>query len=198
MDVELSASVRSGGGKGFARGLRRQALIPAVLYGPKSSPVSLSISALRLEKLLRDMGEESKLLRLNVENGESTETKNVLIREVQVHPFRRRFLHVDFYEVPLDKPIVVEVPVELSGESVGVKKGGTLNLIRRTVSVRCLPGEIPERMPVDISAMDLGATIQVGDLVPKVSFELAGDRSLAVVTVTAPEGKSKEGKGGES
>ncbi len=198
MDVELSASVRNQAGKGFARSLRRQDQIPAVLYGPKTPPVSLSISALRLEKLLRDLGEESKLLRLSVENGDVKETKNVLIREVQVHPFRRRFLHVDFYEVPLDRSIVVEVPVELAGESIGVKKGGALNLIRRTVSVRCLPGEIPERVPVDVSGMDLGATVHVGDLVSRVSCELAGDPALAIVTVTAPEGKSKESKGGES
>ncbi|MHC1745382.1 MAG: 50S ribosomal protein L25/general stress protein Ctc [Syntrophobacteraceae bacterium] len=197
MDVELSASVRNQGGKGFSRSLRRQDLVPAVLYGPKTPPVSLSLSALRLEKLLRDLGEESKLLRLSVEDGDKTETKDVLIREVQVHPYRRRFLHVDFYEVPLDRSIVVEVPVELTGESIGVKKGGVLNLIRRTVSVKCLPGEIPERVPVDISGMDLGATVHVGDLVPRVSCELASDRALAIATVTAPEGKSKEGKGGE-
>lgn len=197
MDVALTASVRNQGGKGHARSLRRQDRVPAVLYGPKTSPVPLSVSASRLEKLLRDMGEESKLLRLCVEGPDSTETRNVLIREVQVHPFRRRFLHVDFYEVPLDQPILVKVPVELKGESVGVKKGGSLNLIRRTVSVRCLPGEIPERLPVDVSRMDLGATIHVEDLVSTVPFELAGDQSLAIVTVTAPEGKGKEGKGGE-
>lgn len=197
MDVELTASVRSQGGKGFARSLRRQDQIPAVLYGPKTSPVSLSVSALRFEKLLRDLGEESRLLHLKVEGADSSETKNVLIREVQIHPFRRRFLHVDFYEVPLDRPIVVEIPVELTGESVGVKKGGALNLIRRTVSVRCLPGEIPERFHVDVSGLDFGATVHVGDLVSKVPFELACDRALAIVTVTAPEGKSKEGKGGE-
>lgn len=198
MDVELTAAVRSRGGKGFARSLRREGRIPAVLYGPKTAPVSLTVSALRLEKLLRDMGEESRLLRLSVEAGGSKETRQVLIREVQVHPFKRRFLHVDFYEVPLDQAIVVEVPVELTGESVGVKKGGTLNLIRRTVSVRCLPGAIPERLPVDIAGLDLGGTIHAGDLSDKVAFELAGDRGLAIVTVAAPEGKSKDGKGGEA
>jgi large subunit ribosomal protein L25 len=197
MDVELTASVRNQGGKGAARSLRRQDQIPAVLYGPKTSPVSLSVPALRLEKLLRDMGGESRLLRLNVQHADSTETRNVLIRQVQVHPFRRRFLHVDFYEVPLDQAIVVKVPVELTGESIGVKKGGSLNLIRRTVSVRCLPGEIPERARVDVSGLDLGATVHVGDLLSKLPFELVDDRAFAIVTVAAPEGKSKEGKGGE-
>ncbi len=197
MDVELTASVRTRSGKGHARSLRREDRVPAVLYGPKSSPVPLSVSALRLEKLLRDMGEESKLLKLKVEGAHSNEIRHVLIREVQVHPVRRRFLHVDFYEVPLDRSIVVEVPIELKGESVGVKKGGTLNLIRRTVSVRCLPGEIPERVVVDISKLDLGATVHVGDLVSTVPFELTGDQSLAIVTVAAPEGKGKGDKGGE-
>lgn len=197
MDVEVMVQMRSKTGKGAARCLRRENSIPAVLYGPKTEPVSLSVSAKRLEKLLRDMGDESKLLRLTIDGGETSETKQVLIREVQIHPVRRRFLHVDFFEVPMDQPIVVDVPVELVGESIGVKKGGTLNLIRRMLSVRCLPGEIPDRVQVAVGDLDVGSTIQVGDIVGKVPVDLVDDRSFAIVTVASPEGKSKEGEGAE-
>lgn len=194
MDIQLVAQTRLNSGKGAARQLRRQELVPAVLYGPKmESAVSLSVPKQRLERLLRDMGEESKLLQLTIEGGGAAETKQVLIREVQVHPVRRKFLHVDFYEVPLDHPIVVDVPVELMGESVGVKKGGTLNLIQRMLSVRCLPGEIPEKIQIDVRHLDIGASIQVEQLRTTVSFELVDEGGMTVVNVTAPEGAAKEG-----
>ncbi len=187
MDVELHVEVRSNLGKGASRRLRREEAVPAILYGPKTAPVPLAVPAIRLLKLLRDMGEESKLIRLVIGDGEGQQIRQALIREVQTHPVRRRFLHVDFYEVPLDLPIVVEVPVELDGESIGEKKGGVLDLIRRTLAVRCLPGEIPDRVHVDISNMDLGSSIHVADLVGRVPFELVDDKSFAVVAIAAPE-----------
>jgi large subunit ribosomal protein L25 len=198
MDVELSVATRSKGSKGSVRTLRREDKVPGILYGPKTAPVPLSLSAKRLERLLREMGEESKLLRLTFEDGDGPRTRQVLIREVQVHPVRRRFLHVDFYEVPLDQAIEVDVPVELLGEPVGVKmKGGMLNLIRRTVSVRCLPGEIPEKVQIDISDLDVGDTIHVGDLIGKVGFELADDPSFAVLNVASAEGKDEAAASGQ-
>ena len=195
MDVELTALTRSNSGKGAARSLRREDRVPAVLYGPKTDPVLLSVEAKRLEKLLRDAGEESKLLQLKVEGDGGSQIRQVLIREVQVHPYRKRFFHVDFYEVPLDRPIIVDVPVGLVGEAVGVKKGGTVNLVRRTLSVRCLPGAIPEKIQIDVTQMDLGSAVRVGDL--KEEFELMDDNSVTVVNITSPEGKEKgEGEGG--
>lgn len=191
MDIELSAEVRSKTGKGAARSLRREDRIPAILYGPKTDPVLLSVTANRLEKLMREMGEESKLLNLNIESDDGRQTKQVLIRELQVHPVRRRFLHVDFYEVPMDQPIVIEVPVELVGEAVGVKQGGVLDLVRRMLSVRCLPGEIPEKVEIDISNLEVGSTIHVADLVHQVAFELVDDQNFAVVTISAPEGAAE-------
>jgi large subunit ribosomal protein L25 len=195
MDVELSVQVRTKTGKGPARRMRRAETVPAILYGPKTAPVPLAVPAIRLLKLLREMGEESKLIRLVIGEGIDQQVRQALIREVQTHPIRRRFLHVDFYEVPLDQPIVVDVPVELDGESIGEKKGGVLDLIRRTLSVRCLPGEIPERVHIDISNLDLGGSIHVADLVDRVSFELVDDRSFAVVAMNAPEEMTKAAEG---
>ncbi len=199
MDVELNVQVRTRTGRGVSRRLRREEAVPAILYGPKTAPVPLAVPAMRLLKLLREMGEESKLLRLVIGDGEDRQIRQALIREVQTHPVRRRFLHVDFYEVPLDLPIVVDVPVELDGESIGEKKGGVLDLIRRTLSVRCLPGEIPDRVHIDISNLDLGSSIHVSDLVGRVPFELVDDGSFAVVAIAAPEeaGKATESTEGE-
>jgi large subunit ribosomal protein L25 len=182
MSLELKAVTRDRTGKGAARGVRSALRVPAVLYGPKTQPTPLSVSALELEKLLRETGGESKLLNLNVEGGLS---RQVLIREIQTHPYRRRFLHVDFYEVPLDQPITVEVIVELFGDSIGVQKGGELNLIQRTLAVRCLPNQIPESIRIDVSKIDIGEMLHVADLVAESSYEFEEDASVGVVSVVS-------------
>ncbi len=184
MTFELTAATRDRSGKGPARAVRRENRVPAILYGPKTEPVSLSVSALQLEKLLRDTGGESKLLNLNIEGADA---RQVLIREVQVHPYRRRFLHIDFYEVPLDQPIEIEVVVELVGDSLGVQKGGELNLIQRTLTVRCLPNQIPESIPVNVAKLDLGQILHVEELTAPESYEFVDDPSMGVVSVLAPE-----------
>lgn len=197
MDVEMNVRLRTETGTGASRRLRRNDEVPAILYGPKTAPVPLAVPAMRLLKLLREMGEESKLIRLVIGEGQDRQVRQALIREVQTHPVRRRFVHVDFYEVPLDQPIVVEVPVELDGEAIGVKKGGVLDLIRRTLAVRCLPGEIPDRVHIDITQLDLGSSIHVSDLISVVPFELVDDTAFSVVTVAVPEEMSKAAEGSE-
>lgn len=184
MTLELEAVTRQRIGKGGARDVRRDLKVPAVLYGPKTPSVSLSVSALQLEKLLRESGSESKLLNLKVDGGQP---RQVLIREIQTHPYRRRFLHVDFYEVPLDQPVTVEVVVELVGDSIGVQKGGELNLIQRTLAVRCLPNRIPESIRIDVSKLDLGEMLHVEDLTAESSYVFDEDPSAGVVSVLAPE-----------
>ncbi|MGA2224476.1 MAG: 50S ribosomal protein L25 [Syntrophobacteraceae bacterium] len=182
MSLELKAVTRDRTGKGAARNVRSVLRVPAVLYGPKTQPTPLSVSALELEKLLRETRGESKLLNLNVEGGQ---TRQVLIREVQTHPYRRRFLHIDFYEVPLDQPITVEVIVELFGDSIGVQKGGELNLIQRTLAVRCLPNQIPESIRIDVSKLDIGEMLHVEDLLAESSYEFEEDASVGVVSVVS-------------
>jgi large subunit ribosomal protein L25 len=184
MAVELEAATRDRTGKSAAGKVRRDLKIPAVLYGPKTQATSLSISALQFEKYLKATGGESKLLNLKVDGGQ---TRQVLIREIQAHPYRRRFLHVDFYEVPLDQPITVEVAVELVGDPIGVQKGGELNLIQRTLAVRCLPNQIPENIRIDVSKLDMGEILHVADLLAEASYEFEEDPTVGVVSVLAPE-----------
>ncbi len=191
MDVQLSAQPRTNSGKEAARKLRRTERVPAVVYGPHTAPVSVSVLAKDLEKLLQEAGKE-KLVRLNVEDAGGNTERPVLIREVQIHPVRRKFLHVDFYEVAMDQPITIAVRVELEGDPIGIKMGGMLNLLRRTLSVRCLPTEIPEKISIDVRALDVGQTIHVSDLAPAGSYELVDDRKLAVVSVSGIEGEKSK------
>jgi large subunit ribosomal protein L25 len=191
MDIQLVAQLRDMTGKNEARSLRRQEMVPAVFYGPRSTSLPITVPMARLEKLFRDMGDEHKLLSLIIEDGQNRQEKHVMIREVQVHPARRQLLHVDFYEVAMDQAIEVDVPVELKGKPLGVEKGGILNQIRRTLTVRCLPGEIPEKVEVDVSAVDIGASIKVADLIGVVPYVLTDDHSFAVAAVVAPEGAAE-------
>ncbi|MDR3570487.1 MAG: 50S ribosomal protein L25 [Syntrophobacteraceae bacterium] len=184
MSLELEAVLRQKTGKGGARSVRRDLMVPGVLYGPKTAATSLSVSAAQLEKFLRETHGESKLLNLKIDEGEP---RQVLIREIQTHPYRRRFLHIDFYEVPLDQQITVEVVVELVGDSVGVGKGGEINLIRRTLAVRCLPNQIPESIKIDVTNLDLGEILHVADLVAEASYVFEEDPSTGVVGVEGPE-----------
>jgi large subunit ribosomal protein L25 len=196
MDIQLVAHLRTMTGKNKARSLRRQEMVPAVFYGPNSPAQPISIPLTRLEKLFREMGKEHKLLSLVVEDGQDRQEKHVMIREIQVHPARRQLLHVDFYEVAMDQAIVADVPVELKGKPLGAEKGGTLNLIRRTLSVRCLPVEIPDKAEIDVSSLDIGDTLKVADLIGVLPYQLTDDQSFAVVTVVAPEGAEEAAKEG--
>ncbi len=196
MYVEMNAQARTKCGKGAARGVRRGDRVPAVIYGPKNAPMSISVPVRELEKFLVDAGTDARLITLKMD-GDGQGARQVMIKEVQIHPVRRKFLHVDFYEVSEDRPIVMDVPIEYIGEPVGIKLGGVLNILRRALSVRCLPDQVPERVSIDLRPLNVGETIHVSDLIGKYPFELVDNKTFAVVTVTGSTEK-KSGPGAEA
>lgn len=182
---DLGVSERKGTGKGQARALRRNGFIPAVLYGPKTETVSLSVSAADLTAIYKRSESEHVILNLMIQNG-GTRNKTAMIKEMQVSPLSHEYLHVDFYEISMDQEIVVKVPVELTGSSVGVERGGFLQLIRHQLEVACLPGDIPNKIQVDISGLDIGDSIHVEQVQAKDKVRLVYDSNFTVVTVVAP------------
>jgi len=182
---DLGVSERKGTGKGQARALRRNGFIPAVLYGPKTETVSLSVSAADLTAIYKRSESEHVILNLMIQNG-GTRNKTAMIKEMQVSPLSHEYLHVDFYEISMDQEIVVKVPVELTGSSVGVERGGFLQLIRHQLEVACLPGDIPNKIQVDISGLDIGDSIHVEQVQAKDKVKLVFDTNFTVVTVVAP------------
>jgi len=189
--IELKASQRSGIGKGPARRLRRKGLIPAVLYGPETESIPLAISSADLDRVYKKAGSEHVLLNLIIENGDTRE-KTAIIKEVQTSPLTNQYLHVDFCEISLEKKIVVKVPVELSGKSKGVERGGLLQLIRHELEVECLPMDIPDKILVDVSNLGIGDSLHVGDIDVGKKVRLLDDADLAVVTIIAPSAKEEE------
>lgn len=178
----LEANPREETGKGAARSIRREGRIPAILYGHGRESLPLTVDAVELAKLVSSISVDNTLVDLEVD-GESTK---VLIREVQRHPFRSETLHVDFFEIAMDEKIHVDVPVVIEGVPTGVKdRGGVLDHMLREIEVYCLPSRIPERIVVDVSELDIGDAIHVGELdVPDVEILTEADRS--VVAVAAP------------
>jgi len=179
----ISARSRESRGKGAARQTRREGRIPGVLYGHGEDSVSLSVDANELQKLVHSISIENTIVDLDLGSGEPYK---VLIRELQRHPFRDEFVHIDFFHVAMDEKIQVEVPIVLIGTPTGVKnKGGVLDHQLRELEVFCLPGSIPEKIELDVSSLDIGDSIHVSDIeLPDVEILTELDR--AVVAVLAP------------
>ena len=183
--IDLKVQERKGTGKGQARTLRRQGLVPAVLYGPKTESISLTVPAHEISRIYKESESEHVILNLVIENG-GTREKTAMIKEAQISPLTNEYLHIDFYEVSLDQEIVVKVPVEAVGKSEGVERGGMLQIVRHQLEVSCLPGDIPAKIEVDISALDIGDSIHIEEITVPDNVKLLFDVNFTVVTVVAP------------
>jgi large subunit ribosomal protein L25 len=188
---DLKATQRNTVGKSPARALRREGLIPAVLYGPKRETMSLTVSPMDLEKIYKDSGTEQVVLKLVIENG-VTQNVTVLVKEVQTSPVTRQYLHLDFLEISLDEEIVVRVPVEVTGKSIGVERGGFLQLVRHELEVSCLPMDMPEKIEVDIADLDIGDAIHVEDITLDDKIKMLSEPGHTVLTVVAPTVEEEE------
>ncbi|MDJ0819551.1 MAG: 50S ribosomal protein L25, partial [Desulfobacterales bacterium] len=127
--IKLNATVRKTTGNGPARELRRGGLIPAVLYGPQTEPILLTVNIRELEQILKKSNIGSIILDLVIQNGKKI-TKPAMIKELQSHPVSGNFLHIDFYEIDMKRKINVMIPVVTKGKSKGVELGGLLQIIR--------------------------------------------------------------------
>lgn len=184
--VKLDAQVRKTTGNGPARALRREGRIPAILYGPKAESVLLSIDSKEFEQILKNSTIGSVLLKLQIKNGQ-TGSRSAMVKELQTHPVTGQFLHIDFYEVDLTQKINAMVPVTVTGKAKGVEDGGILQIVRRELEVYCLPTAIPEAVEVDISELEIGASIHVDEIKLPSDVELPEDVDYTIITVLAPK-----------
>jgi large subunit ribosomal protein L25 len=183
MAASLNAQTRSGRGKGAARATRRDGRVPAVVYGHHTESQPLSVDGHELGRLLATISVDNTLIDLQVDGGEAHQ---VLIREVQKHPFRAQVLHVDFYQVTRGEKLKMDVPVRLVGTPVGVSvDGGVLHEDLRALHVECLPRDIPKIIEVNVEEMRIGESVYVRDVqVPNATVLNDGD--LVIASVTAP------------
>jgi large subunit ribosomal protein L25 len=183
--IDLKVTERKGTGKGQARTLRSQGLVPAVLYGPDTETISLTVPAMEISRVFKQSESEHVILNLIIDNG-GTRQKTVMIKELQTLPTTNEYLHVDFYEISMDRKITVKVPVEVIGKSEGIERGGNLQIVRHQLDVSCLPADIPAKIEVDISKLDIGDSVHVEEIVVGENVELLYDNNFTVVAVAAP------------
>ena len=180
MAVALKGKIREGRGKGANRRLRTEGMLPAVVYGGKSN-VSFTVNPKDLKKLIEQAGINS-LIELAIE-GDSAQKRVVVIKDHQQHPIRDGWEHADFLEVDMKQEIKVDVPIVLEGHSPGEKLGGMVELNLHTLSVKCLPGEIPESIKVDMTQVELDQVVHVSDLTVPDNIEVLDNSSESVVSV---------------
>ena len=182
-EIVVAAQERSETGKNVNRRLRVQGLIPGVLYGASKAPVPVSVSPKEIGTILRSASGENTLFDLDL----AGTRRKVILKEFQVEPLKGRLLHADFYEVALDRTLEVSVPVELQGVPVGVKvQGGIVDFVTRELDVECLPTDIPEKIAVDVSGLELGKHLRVSDLQLPPKVAVLTDPEVVIVHVVAP------------
>jgi large subunit ribosomal protein L25 len=182
----LAAQKREKSGKGPARQLRFKGLIPAVCYGPYDKPLHVAIDPEAIKKAIATPHKFNTVIQLTVDGGE---TRTVLFKDFEKDPVGGQILHADFLEVRLDKDVVVNVPVVLTGKPVGVTEGGILQQVARTLPVLCKPSDIPEKIEVDVSNLAIAESLHVKDVKAPagVKFKVRHDQTVAVVNVPEKE-----------
>ena len=184
--IKINAEQRSVSGSANARRLRSQGIVPAVVYSAGETGINVQLSEHEFSQMLRHHASESLVVDLAIDkHGE----KKALLKDVQHHPLTGRVVHVDFQEISMTETIKIEVAIELVGVPVGVtQSGGVLDSLVHSIEIECLPGDVIEKVEVDVSNLDVGEHLTVGELnvgSDKIVVVTAPD--IAVVNVLAPK-----------
>lgn len=182
----LAAKKREKSGKGPARQLRLKGLIPAVCYGPYDKPLHVAVDPEAIKVAIATPHKFNTVIKLQVEGGGE---RTVLFKDFEKDPVDGHVMHADFLEVRMDKDVVVNVPVILTGKPVGVTEGGILQQVARTLPVLCKPSDIPEKIEVDVSGLKIAESLHIKDVKTPagVKFKVRGDQTIAVVNVPEKE-----------
>lgn len=186
-NIKLSARHRAESGRNAVKAVRARGAVPAVIYGASQATANLEVDRREVEGLLSHAVGENILVELAIDDGRTTTNRLSLIQEVQHHPVSREVLHVDFHAVSMTEEIEAEVVLEPIGEPLGVKTfGGLLQQSMRSLSIRCLPKDLPELITVDVSALNIGEAIHVRDLHLPQGVVATADEDLTVFLVSEP------------
>jgi large subunit ribosomal protein L25 len=181
-EVTLKAVKRDDTGKGPARRSRASGRVPAIVYGRGMDPVAIEVDRREFVTALHTDAGLNVLLNIEVDGSSTT----AITRELQRDPVKGTLLHADFVQIDLKEAIEVEVPVHLVGESPGAKEGGVLDNPLFTLSVRCLPTNVPESIDADISGLEIGDSLRVSELRVSEDFEILNNPESVVAHVSAP------------
>ena len=182
-EIVVSAESRSDRGKNAARRLRVKGLIPAVVYGGKGDAVSVAVDPKVLLRVLRSETGRNTILKLDLGTAGKT---SAILKQWQLDPVKEKFLHADFYRIAMDVALRVKVPIAVKGEARGVKTdGGILELIMRFIEVECLPGDIPERIEIDVTDLGINDSLRISNVLVNPKIKVMEDQDQVVVHVIA-------------
>ena len=180
-EMTISVSSRTEFGSAASKRLRRQGLVPAIVYGGATDTIPVAVDPKALFKLLRSEAGRNTILTLEIE---CSATDSVIMKDWQTDPVKETFLHVDFHRIAMDKLIRVTIPVAIRGEAIGVKTdGGMLDVVLREIEVECLPADIPERIECDVTEVQLHESVRIRDLPPLERVEILAEPDRVVVHV---------------
>jgi large subunit ribosomal protein L25 len=186
--VSLAASLRTGTGKQAAKQLRRDGLIPGIVYGGGSDPETVQVPELAILYLLRHTSLTS-VVSMGIDGGTDA---NVLVRAPVRHPLTDKLIHVDFLRVSETSRVTINVPVEIIGHAVGIEAGGILDIVLHEISLDCAAMSIPDHIQVDVSALEMGQNISVSDLDVPDGINIHTDHDATIATVSYPIAEVEE------
>ncbi|MDX1468614.1 MAG: 50S ribosomal protein L25 [Acidimicrobiia bacterium] len=187
--ISLRATAGRASGSREARRIRREGLVPAIVYGKDVDPIAVSVDAHDLHLALHTEAGSNAIISLEVEGGETLTT---MARVIERHPFRNEYRHVDFVTVDLTQTVVAEVPIHFEGTPVGVKEGGVFSPSRTHVEVEVLPTEIPGSIELDVSEVEVGGALRVVDLPEVEGVTYLDDPETVIMSVTTPAAEIEE------
>lgn len=177
--IYLEARLRKETGKRAGRKMFQMGRLPAILYGGKEAPSPIDLSLRDFETIA---SQKYNVVSLKLNNTEIM----ALIKEVQHHPVTNRILHADFYRIQRGKKLTVSIPIVLIGEAPGVKLGGVLEHMLWEVEIECLPTNVPEKIEIDVSSLNIGDTLHVSDLTAGEGGEIVTDPEKTVISIVPP------------
>jgi len=194
--LKIAAHERLTKGKGAARKLRKMNEMPAIFYGPRTQPIMLTVNYPEFERITKVSGYENAILDLHIASSHGEEIRKAMVKEVTTDPVKNTCLHADFYEIYMDQEITVDIPIHLMNTPVGVTNGGVLQVVRRELSVSCLPDKLIDSLEVDVSGLEIGDSVHIRDIALPEGIVCAEDGGLTVAVVSPPGG-GREAVSGE-
>ncbi|MBW3666375.1 MAG: 50S ribosomal protein L25 [Actinobacteria bacterium] len=188
-EVSLRARAGRKPGSRESRRIRREGLVPAVVYGPEVEPVPVAVDAHDLHTALHTEAGANAIITLEIEDGD---TMTTMARAIEKHPYRNEYRHVDFVTVDLTRKVVAEVAIHFEGTPAGVEEGGVFSPARTSVRVEVLPTEIPPFIELDITPVGIGGSLRIEDLPQVEGLAYLEDPDAVVMSVTLPAAEIEE------
>ena len=180
--IELNVDIREKSGKGVARKLRAAGKLPAVVYGKGFETITITVDPKELENAVS--GEAGLNTLITLKGTAGLDGKVVILKEANVHPIRRNMISADFYAINLKEKSTFMVPINVIGTAAGQTEGGSLQLVRNELEVLCLPTEVPQNIDIEVTALEIGDTIHIEEVVAPEGVELVHDVNFTVITLS--------------